>query len=138
MQREPGLAESVRRLYAVFNEGDPSLADELVSSESAILGIGTDPREWWQGDAFRQAFRVQVPEMHGAGLVFEPGDPEAHSEGSVGWTADRPTLRTQDGTGIPMRLTAVWRREAGGWRLVQFHLSIGTANEEALGAELTI
>lgn len=138
MQREPGLAESVQRLYAVFNEGDPSRAEQLVSTESAILGIGTDPREWWQGDAFRQAFRVQVPEMHSAGLVFEPGDLEAYSEGTVAWVADRPTLRMPDGTGVPMRLTAVWRREADSWRMVQFHLSIGAANEETLGAELTI
>jgi hypothetical protein len=138
MQRNAELAEYLTRLYALFATGDVSLADELLSSEADILGVGTDPREWWLGDAFRDAARTQPAEMHAAGLRFEPGEVLACSEGSIGWFADQPTLKLPDGGDVPMRLTGICRQEDGAWKMVQLHLSIGIMNEEALGEELTI
>jgi hypothetical protein len=37
---------------------------------------------------------------------------------------------------VPARLTAVFLRAGGAWRLVQAHGSLGVANEEAIGQEL--
>jgi ketosteroid isomerase-like protein len=37
---------------------------------------------------------------------------------------------------VPFRLTAVFRREANGWKIIQQHLSIGIRNEEVVGKEL--
>ena len=126
-------------MYEVFNTGDASRIDEFLSAEEEILGIGTDPREWWAGsEAFRQAWNTQPAEMHAAGLSFESGDIEAFSEGSVGWFADRPTLKMPDGNGVPMRLSGVCCQEDGKWKMVQFHLSIGVTNEQSIGEELTI
>jgi hypothetical protein len=123
----------------VFNTGGVSIVGDFVSTEEDVLGIGTDPREWWAGsEAFRAAWNTQLPEMHAAGLRFEPGDIQAFSEGSIGWFADQPTLKMPDGGEVPMRLSGVCRQEDGAWKMVQFHLSIGMLNEEALGEELTI
>jgi len=125
-------------MYAMFETGSPAGADTLLSKAPGVLGIGTDPDEWWIDDAVAAAFRVQVPEMHAAGMRLRSGGVVAHSEGTVGWVADRPTLLLPDGSEVPMRLTAVWHRDGDAWRMVQFHLSIGVSNQDALGAELTV
>lgn len=139
MKRNAELAAAIGHMYEVFNTGDASTINDFVSAETDILGIGTDPREWWAGsDAFRAAWNTQPAEMHAAGLRFEPGDIQAFSEGSVGWFADQPTLHTPNGGGVPMRLTGVYHQEDGAWKMVQFHLSIGAMNEESIGEELTV
>jgi hypothetical protein len=126
-------------MYERFNAGDASAIDDFLSTEEDSQGIGTDPREWWAGaDAVRAAWNTQVPEMHAAGMRFEPGDIQAFSEGSVGWFAHQPTLRMPDGSELLARATGVCRRENGVWKMVQFHFSLGMMNEEVLGQELTI
>ncbi len=137
MQRNEELAGYLTRLYASLDSGDVSVVGTLVSKEQGIVGIGTDPNEWWSGEMLARAFNVQIPEMHASGMRFEAGDIQAYSEGSVGWTADQMTLRMPDGGAVPMRLTAVWHQEDGTWKMVQFHLSVGVPNEEMLGQELT-
>ena len=52
----------------------------------------------------------------------------------MGWIADQPRFRTLDGE-VPMRLTAVFRREDGEWKLIQTHSSIGVSNEDAFGED---
>lgn len=137
MQRDQGLAEILSGMYSAFETGSPAVVEQIMSSESDIVGIGTDPEEWWTGGNVRRAFEAQIPEMHAAGLRFRAGDIQAFSEGSVGWVADQPTLTFPDGSGVPMRLTSVFRQEGGSWKMVQFHLSIGVPNQAALGEELT-
>ena len=138
MQRDAELAKYLMWIYDAFNSGDVSNVDERISHNEGVLGIGTDSREWWLEGAVINALKAQPPEMHAAGLRFEPGDIQAHREGSVAWFADQPTLKMPDGGEVPMRLTAVCHQENGSWAMVQFHLSIGMSNEEAIGEELTV
>lgn len=139
MERNPELAAYLTRWYEQFNTGDISTVHDFISSEADILGIGTDPREWWAGsDALLNAWNTQIPEMHAAGMQFLPGDIQAFSEGSVGWYADQLTIQLPDGTPVPARLTGVCHQEGGGWKMVQFHISFGAMNEEAIGEHLTI
>lgn len=70
--------------------------------------------------------------MMGGAMPLVPGDPEAYSEGTVGWAADRPTLQLQGGT-VAVRLTAVLHREDDDWKFVQMHGSLGVPNEEPAG-----
>lgn len=132
------LAAYLSRMYAMFNTGDVSGVDDLVSRDANALGIGTDPREWWVGDAVHQSFQNQPPEMHAAGLRFEPGDAHICREDSIAWIADQPVLKLPDGGDVPMRLTLVCHQEEGDWKMMHFHLSVGTANEETIDEELTI
>jgi len=37
-----------------------------------------------------------------------------------------------------MRITATLARRSGGWKIVQCHASVGAANEEVVGKELTV
>ncbi len=138
MEQNAELVAYVKQMFAIFETGDVSAIDGILSREKDVLGIGSDPREWWAGDALREAFLTQIPEMHGAGMRFEPGDVQAFSEGTVGWVANQPTVKLPDGGEIPMRFTGVCHREDGAWKMVQFHLSVGAMNEETLGEELTV
>ena len=52
--------------------------------------------------------------------------------------ADRPKFRLPDGTEIPLRMTFVFVREEGEWKVAQQHISIGVPNEQIVGQELTV
>jgi hypothetical protein len=117
--------------------GRPKVLMDLISSERGVMTIGADPQEWWdERGKLRHAFEAQLKELGGARLVA--GDPQGYEEGSVGWASDRPTIRMADGTEIPTRVTVVVRREGDGWKLVQTPISLGVANEEAVGRTLTV
>lgn len=137
MQHDADLARFVEQMYERFSSGKPDLADDLVSADPGVLGIGTDPAEWWVAENVLRAFKAQIPEMHAAGMRFQPGAVVAYSEGPIGWVADQPSLRMPDGSEIPMRMTAVWRRDGDAWKMLQFHLSMGVSNQEALDTDLT-
>lgn len=77
-------------------------ADEQAHNQTpSAFGIGTNPQEWWVADEIRQAFMTQSAQMHAANVRFQPGDIRAYTEGTVGWIADRPTLKTTDGRKSP-------------------------------------
>ena len=61
---------------------------------------------------------------------------DAYREGSVGWMGDRAAWRLQDGTEVPFRLTAIFHKENGDWKIVQFHTSVGVPNESTVGMAL--
>jgi hypothetical protein len=68
--------------------------------------------------------------------AITPGDPQAYAEGSVGWVADRPVLHVL-GQEIPIRWTVIFHREAGEWKIIQEHMSVGAPNVEVVGKEFT-
>ncbi len=140
MQESSELKDLIRGWYESVAKGDITFTERVTSRQPEVLVIGTDPREWWVGyDKIVEVYRAQFEEMGaGSGLQFLPGDTKAYSEGDVGWVADQPTVRLPDGHEVPMRVTAVFRREDGEWKVVQLHGSVGVANEEAVGSELTV
>jgi hypothetical protein len=125
----------LRGLYDSFSSGDPSAwTDHLAPN---VLGIGTDPGEWWEGrDLVSAVGAKQVKEMSGAGISVTGGDPRIVERGNVLWAADRPLLRLGDGNEVPLRFTVVAEYDEGALRLTQFHLSVGAANEEVVGQDL--
>jgi hypothetical protein len=56
-----------------------------------------------------------------------------YADDGVGWGSARARYGMADGARNEIRFTAVLRREAGRWRLVQGHSSIGVPNEQAFG-----
>lgn len=138
MQQDTDLAEYFMQIYEVFNSGDVSRIEDLISSESDISGFGTDPQETWRGQDVLRAFQAQPTEMHAAGLRFKPGTMHAYSEGTVGWITDQPTLMLADGGAVPMRISVVCHQEDDKWKMVHFHLSIGVPNQESIDEELTV
>jgi ketosteroid isomerase-like protein len=138
MERSPDLRDLTLRLYDALSRGDLASFERAMSRADGTLGIGTDPAEWWSGhDALTRAFRTQLQEVGGA-FPIRPGDPQAWQEGTAGWVADRAEFAFPNGPTVPFRLTLVCHREDGDWKVVQWHISTGVTNEEALGKELTV
>ncbi|HVE91735.1 MAG TPA: nuclear transport factor 2 family protein [Actinomycetota bacterium] len=139
MERAPDLEQAVRDFYSALGSGNAASAASMVSSSEACLWIGTDPGEWWEGaDRARTAISTQVGEMKEAGISISGGNPKAWRSGDVGWFVDQASFKLPDGNSVPVRITALCQKEDGAWKFVQAHASVGVANEETVGEELTV
>lgn len=123
-------------VYREWADGDPSFLD-LISTADDMLLIGTDPDEWFRGGvSVRAVFAQQLSE--GLGNVrIEPGELHAVSAGEIGWVIDNPRFTFGDETEVLMRSTVIFAREHTDWKIVHWHVSFGSANEESIGIELT-
>jgi class 3 adenylate cyclase len=136
VERSEELKSVMLRLYDAYSSRDAEAIAHRFSPAPGMLAIGTDPAEWWTGhDELVEVFQAQIEEV--GGWRWSPGEIEAWCEGTVGWAADRPTI-TLGGQVIQCRSTAVLHLEHGEWKVVQWHLSLGIPNEEALGIRLTM
>lgn len=135
MKRYPEVEDLTRSIYDGMRRADVAGIAATISTQDGLVWIGTDPLEWWTGhDTVVQVFRAQLDAIGSFDLVG--GDPMGYGEGDVAWVADQPAVRLPDGTEVPLRVTAVAHREADGWKFVQWHVSIGVSNADALGEEL--
>lgn len=133
MERSTTLAEQLGTLYAAVAAGDGDTIAQLTTGRPGLVFIGTDPDEWFESLA---EVRTMLEAQAGAGVTVRGGDPVAFEEGNVGWVADRGHFLLPDGSEVPFRMTAVFHREDGAWKLVQEHASVAVANEDAIGYEL--
>jgi hypothetical protein len=137
MEPSTELKELVLRTYEAMGNADTTFYDHHLSHQDGVLIIGSDPNEWWTGyDTITQVFKAQMREMGGVSCL--PGDPQAYRMGDVGWVADRPRFRLPDGTELPVRMSIVFVKEDGAWKVAQQHISIGVPNEKIVGQELTV
>jgi hypothetical protein len=136
MTPSAGVRDLISRTYRMLTggEGDP---DTLFADDDGVVGIGSDPDEWWEGhDRLCSVFRAQGEALRGSQI--ENSDPVAYAVGEVGWVADRPTIVAPNGSTVSFRVTATAIRAGDDWRFVQWHGSVGVPNVEALGTELPI
>jgi len=122
--RSAEVENAVEELYAALRAGDVRRVAAVLSEDDGSMVFGTDGHECWSGPvAAEQNFRIQL-EATGGFDLFDLA-PVAFQHGGVGWFSDRPSLRLPDGTEVRCRLTGVFVREAGTWRLHQSHFSVG-------------
>lgn len=123
----------VREAWLEFCErlsaGDVASFDDVVSSEPATLVIGTAPSEWVrERDRLRFGF-----ETEGVGLRSRAA--VAHEEGDLGWVADEVDFAFPDGSVMDTRMTVIFHREEGRWKLVHMHASVGVPDEEVVALQ---
>jgi hypothetical protein len=120
---------SVRDAVLDFYNGVSTKAierfDDIVSSDPATLVIGTAPGEWHsERSKLRFGFEAE-------GITLEAGAwPTGYQEGSMGWFVDEPFFGFPGGGGMRTRVTAIVRQEAGRWKIVHMHFSVGVPDEE--------
>ena len=131
MERSDELRDVAIAMFEAASRQDPSRIDRHTSSHEGVLMIGTDPEEWTHGG--ERVAEESRQEMNDSTPEFSPGEVEAFVEGTVGWISSRPVWTLEDGTQVPARLTGVFHREDGEWKLVQGHVSVGVPNEELFG-----
>src|SRR5918912_3423506 len=114
MQRSDELRDVVLATLEAYSGeggggGDPSVIDRHTSAQEGVLLIGSDPKEWFEGEQAAEALKQEMQE--GSVRVSSPGEVEAFVEGTVGWASSRPVWALEDGREIPTRWTAVFHRE---------------------------
>jgi len=122
----------VERWLAAVITGDADAALHRVSEDPGVLLIGTDPNEWWEGDA--RAIMVRQLEETG-GMPATWGRIQAWEEGSVGWASAQGQI-AWEGNRYDARMTFVFHLEHGDWKMVQGHVSLPQSNE-SIGMTLT-
>ncbi len=139
MKPSPEIEALVRRYLSGV---DDETAFNLLSTSSDFLGIGTDADEWWVGrNELSEVSKEQSRELTGVREGFSSPHLQlshlrAFEDGRVGWAAARSAMATL-GDPVLMRSTFVLLLEAGTWRIIQMHNSIGVPNEDLYGFELT-
>ena len=117
------IRETVQEFCRRMLAGEADEANDLISRDPALVFIGSAGE--WVDD--QDKLRAGTQEA-GEGLIAGHS-PVAYADGDMGFFADQPTWLFADGTKAEMRLTAVLRREAPGWRVINVHMSV------AVGAE---
>jgi ketosteroid isomerase-like protein len=135
MERSQEVEGAIQRLLDAIGSADFEAATELLSPRPEILLLGTDPEEWWSGyETVSRVMQEQLKEMQG--IRIDASDVSGYADGDVGWGSARARYSMPDGTGNEVRMTAVFRREDGRWRLMQGHSSIGVPNKQAFGMSM--
>ena len=133
MDRSTEVASALRAIYDAVSAGDGETLTAMLSSRQGLVFIGTDPDEWFDDAAtVQQMLQAQA----GAGIKVRGGDIVAYEEGTVGWAADRGAFLLPDGSEAPFRITVVFHREQGEWKVVQEHASVAVGNEAVIGTTL--
>ncbi len=133
MDASPELRDLTLRIAEAVGNGDAAFLERHTSRWEGVAFLGTDPDEWWTDLA---GLTRALAEQRQAGVVVVPGEPLAYQEGDVGWAVDRGLRFRLGDQEFPFRLSVVYHREDGAWKMVHFHSSIGVPNEEAIGVEL--
>jgi adenylate cyclase len=124
------LRQVVTRLVESIRDGDADALSNRISREPGFERFGSDPDEWWQdGETTARLWVQQLREM-GGGFPWRLID-EVHAmrEGSVGWAGARLLVEVPDGEN-GFRFSCVLHLEHGDWKLVHWHSSNPTPNEE--------
>ena len=120
------IRDTMLELYRRMLAGEADEANDLISRDPALVFIGSAGE--WVDDQETLRSGTQEP---GEGLVAGP-NPVAYADGDVGFFADQPSWLFADGTTAEMRLTAVLRREAPGWRVINVHMSVAVPDDQCV------
>jgi hypothetical protein len=125
VQESPGAVEAWLRFCEGVTSGRVDEFDEIVSHEANLV-IGTAPDEFVTTRAgMRFGFETE-------GVSLTSRSARGYEEGSLAWIVDEPTFGLPDGAAFECRVTAILRREDGGWKLVHAHFSVGVPDDEVV------
>lgn len=124
------MAQRALRAY----RGDFEALRNLMSADPNLQVLGFDRDEWWKGSAVFDVRRAQSEEQ--PEFEVRITDVEGYADGDFGWAIVFSTVVTSD-TETPLRTSMVMRIEAGVWRIIQWHNSCPTPNQQVFGVEIT-
>lgn len=127
MQPSAELKNIVLHHYGKFAAGEQAdTIQESYSLQDGVVIIGSDPTEWVDD---HDSLLAWINEGGSVKAEITVHNLEAFSEGSVGWTMDRVSVKFHNGTEVPIRHTRIFHQEAGTWKMVHLHVSIAVPNE---------
>ena len=128
MERSTEIEKLIRDFVAAYESGDVAFVERTTSKRPGVVGIGTDADEYARD--YEGIVNSVRAEIGGASPLFRLriGEVRAYEHGDVGW-ADGTGYLESNGKSVEIRNTSVFLREAGQWRSVQSHSSIGVPND---------
>ena len=127
MEKSEAIRRATLAVYDAINNHDEVGIKQYFDSGPEHLSVGTGATEVWRGgDVIVRNFAEQFRQM--AGLRFTPGESEAFAAGDAGWLFDQPTISAPGMPDTVARLTAVFARDGGDWKIVHSHLSLPSDN----------
>ena len=129
MEQSTEVRDAMLRFYDRLTAGDVAAFDGIVSDHPATVVMGTAP-----GERVTERNRLRFGfEVEGVGMTAGPII--AFASGDLGWVLDEPVMSFPDGSRVATRLTAVFLREAPGWRMVHMHVSAGVPDDEVIALQ---
>ena len=136
MKRSSELRNLCVALSEAHSRADAPFIESHVSTQEGVLSIGSDPKEWIEGERVLEAFKQALQDDDVRSSPSENDfvrELDAFVEGTVGWASSRFGWTSKDGSEVPMRWSAVFHLEDGEWEMVQAHASVGVPNEQIFG-----
>ncbi len=125
------IAAALARMAALYESRD--LGELLLMVTPEIGGYGTGPDEKVRGIASYKA-QIKRDFAQSGHIRLEFSDLSVHSQGSVAWfEADCLFIAAIAERDLPMdgRMTGVFVREGGRWKIAQVHFSVPAAGQES-------
>lgn len=127
---EDQIRELVAQFHAAATNADIDFIDKIVSDNPDTIAIGSDPSEVFIGHDAIISWWEDIFVLLGGGLpTSSPGPVQVNVWLGTAWVTDLGEWNLL-GDIVPFRLTLVFLRERGGWKIVQQHFSIGVGNPE--------
>ena len=121
--------QTVEAYFAALTTGDADRLIALISPADHFVKIGTEPGEYIEGGGrAAQYYHHHVASTRDFTIDTEHLDVQERD--SVAWFYTRQQWRLKwqgQYEELALRLTGVLEREAGAWKFVQIHASIGVA-----------
>ena len=112
------------------NAGDAVRLRSMLSERPDAVHIGTDAEEWWTS---KQVLDATAATGGGDDIRAVADDIGIHVQGDIAWVEGRGRFTHAGGGERPVRMTGVFVREDGQWKVVQSHASIGVPNADIFG-----
>jgi ketosteroid isomerase-like protein len=129
-----GSQDEIRKLLddmlGAMNSGDAPRLRAMLSERPGAVHIGTDAEEWWSSG---QLVDDVAAAGSGGDIRAVADDVDVHVQGDLAWVEGRGRFTRADGAERPVRMTGVFAREGGQWKLVQSHASIAVPNADIFG-----
>jgi len=140
IRESPEIAALLRRAIEAWGRHDLDTFETFFSRTPHFRGIGTDADEYWESvDEYHRVNRTQLSELEGTGWELADGAVKrmyAVEEGPVGWATLDYSIRNLDEE-VTFRSSVILVLEAGAWKIVHWHSSVGVPNVQSFGVELT-
>ena len=129
MEPSEEIRRVVTRFFEALRDADEEGISNRISRQPGFERIGSDPDEvWHEGEDATRVWLQQVREMGGYPWKLIDGV-HAMSEENIGWATGRAEFDGPE-TPVEFRFTCVLHLEHGDWKIVQWHSSIPSSNED--------
>jgi class 3 adenylate cyclase len=136
MQRSPEVEAVNRRFWRAFIERDRQAMANMAGESADVRLVLSADDEWIKGDG--HLGDIMAARADEIGIVSVEFDRlEGFEHGDTGWCAASLVVHRDTGADVTFRQTATFIIEAGVWRVVQIHTSIGVPNEDSFGYEIS-